>query len=134
MTIQVETVNFTYLPDEIIKIDKNSFIEKQWNGPIQPNKSYSGELYFNISDKAPSHCMLVSSRSDNVRFGGWNLQVVGNSLGLQIGNGKEWVGISSKVGANVQKNHWHHAAWLIDNTNNYINTCIVPGIIFVTYG
>ena len=111
-------INYKYAVDDIKTISNNSVIVNHWNGPLESNNSFAGELWFNMADNSPSHCMLISCRSNTVSFGGWNLQIVGGKMGLQIGTGNEWSGISSRTGPTVTKNHWHHAAWLINNSNN----------------
>jgi hypothetical protein len=110
--MSVKNVNFEHPEDEIKIINSNSVIvENGWSGPVETDHSFSAELSFNISDKAPRHCMLLSCRS-NVRFGGWNLQIVGSNISLQIGNGNTWCSVKGPV---IKKNTWHHVAWSIDN-------------------
>lgn len=112
----VEEVNFEYLTNEEksfnIGGDSHSYLSKTWNGPIENNKSYSGELEFNISSKAPPHCMLITCRNDSVRFGGWNVQVVKGKLRIQIGNGQKWLGVGDSM---VTPNQWHKVSWQLNN-------------------
>lgn len=114
----VEDVNFEYLTNEEksfnIGGDSHLYLSKTWNGPIENNNSYSGELEFNISNKAPQHCMLITCRDDSVRFGGWNVQVVKGKLRIQIGNGQKWLGVGDSM---VTPNKWHKVSWQLNNSN-----------------
>lgn len=114
----VDRVNYQYSIDAVKPINRDSFIIDNWDGPLESDNSFSGELWFKRSSNAPSHCMLISCRSNSVSFGGWNLQLVGGKMGLQIGNGKTWCGISSSNGPIVSIDTWHHASWLISNSSN----------------
>ena len=116
--IIVDRVNYEYSIDDVKTINNSSFIVDNWDGPIESDNSFSGELWFKMSANAPTHCMLISCRSNSVSFGGWNLQIVGGKMGLQIGNGQTWCGISSSIGPDVLVDTWHHASWLISNSSN----------------
>ena len=114
----VDRVNYQYSIDAVKPINRDSIIIDNWDGPLENDNSFSGELWFKRSSNAPSHCMLISCRSNSVSFGGWNLQLVSGKMGLQIGNGKTWCGISSSNGPIVSVDTWHHASWLISNSSN----------------
>ena len=111
-TGSVTVDNPNYESSQIRSLNKVGVADSSWQGPANSNKSYAGELQFKMHANAAGHCMLLTARDDGVRFGGWNLQVVGGNLSLQIGDGTRWLGV--KAGA-IQTNAWHHVAWRLSN-------------------
>lgn len=113
----IENVNFEHSTNDekLFNIggDSHQYLSVTWNGPIESNKSFSGELEFNISDSAPPHCMLITCRDDSVYFGGWNIQIVNGKLRVQIGNGQTWLGVGDSM---VTPNTWHKISWQLNNT------------------
>lgn len=114
MTGSVTVDGTNYESNSVRVFNKVGVAETAWPGPVAADKSYAGELQFRMHANADRHCMLLTARNDGVRFGGWNLQLVGGKVSLQIGDGKRWLGV--RAGA-VQANQWHHVAWKLSNEN-----------------
>ena len=111
----VDTPNFNL--DSTLNVNKDGLEENSWMGPRDGDKSFSAELQFKLHSSSDSHCMLLTARSDSVRFGGWNLQVVGGQLSLQIGDGSRWLGVRAGP---VEPNKWYHVAWQISNSSKAV--------------
>ena len=114
----VDNVNFEYALNDVLSLNNGGtlqYIKTSWTGPIEGDKSFSGELEFNISNSAPAHCMLITCRSESVRLGGWNVQIVHGKLRVQIGTGNTWLGVGDSM---VTPNKWYKISWQLNNTTN----------------